>query len=100
MRTGRHRRLRGPASARRRHRGDVVCDLLEYGGEDLQPFPLSNRKRLLAKLVGSRSLGSVLSQHTDEDIFRGVCQMGLERYCLETPLLAVPIRPVNGLAED
>ena len=44
----------------------------------MRPFPLSNRKRLLAKLVGSRSLGSVLSQHTDEDIFRGVCQMGLE----------------------
>jgi bifunctional non-homologous end joining protein LigD len=53
-------------------------DLLEYGGEDLRPFPLSDRKRLLAKVVGKRSLGIVLSQHTDEDIFQGVCQMGLE----------------------
>jgi bifunctional non-homologous end joining protein LigD len=67
------------------HRRGVVTEamlyafhLLEYGGEDLRPFPLSDRKRLLAKVVGRRSLGIVLSQHTDEDIFRGVCQMGLE----------------------
>jgi bifunctional non-homologous end joining protein LigD len=67
------------------HRRGVVTDamlyafdLLEFGGEDLRPFPLSDRKRLLAKLVGERSIGIVLSQHTDEDIFRGVCQMGLE----------------------
>jgi bifunctional non-homologous end joining protein LigD len=67
------------------HRRGVVSDamlyafdLLEFGGEDLRPFPLSDRKRLLAKVVGRRSLGIVLSQHTDEDIFRGVCQMGLE----------------------
>jgi bifunctional non-homologous end joining protein LigD len=53
-------------------------DLLEFGGEDLRPFPLSDRKRLLAKVVGKRRLGIVLSQHTDEDIFLGVCQMGLE----------------------
>jgi bifunctional non-homologous end joining protein LigD len=44
----------------------------------VRPFPLSDRKRLLAKLVGRRSLGIVLSEHTDEDIFRGICQMGLE----------------------
>jgi bifunctional non-homologous end joining protein LigD len=67
------------------HRRGVVTeamlyafDLLEFGGEDLRPFPLSDRKRLLAKLVGKRSLGIVLSQHTDEDIFQGVCRMGLE----------------------
>jgi bifunctional non-homologous end joining protein LigD len=53
-------------------------DLLEFGGEDLRPFPLSDRKRLLAKLVGRRSLGIVLSEHTDVDIFRQVCQMELE----------------------
>jgi bifunctional non-homologous end joining protein LigD len=67
------------------HRRGVVSeamlyafDLLEFGGEDLRPFPLSDRKRLLAKVVGKRSLGIVLSQHTDEDIFPGVCRMGLE----------------------
>jgi bifunctional non-homologous end joining protein LigD len=67
------------------HRRGVVTeamlyafDLLEFGGEDLRPFPLSDRKRLLAKVVGRRSLGIVLSQHTDEDIFQGVCRMGLE----------------------
>jgi ATP-dependent DNA ligase len=67
------------------HRRGVVTDamlyafdLLKFGGEDLRPFPLSDRKRLLAKMVGKRSLGIALSEHTDEDIFRGVCQMGLE----------------------
>jgi bifunctional non-homologous end joining protein LigD len=67
------------------HRRGVVTeamlyafDLLEFGGEDLRPFPLSDRKRLLAKVVGRRSLGIVLSEHTDKDIFQGVCRMGLE----------------------
>jgi bifunctional non-homologous end joining protein LigD len=62
------------------HRRGVVTDAmlyafdpLEYGGEDLRPFPLADRKRLLAKVIGRRSLGIVLSQHSDE-----VCQMGLE----------------------
>jgi ATP dependent DNA ligase-like protein len=45
-------------------------DLLEFGGEDLRPFPLSDRKRLVTKAVGKRSLGIVLSEHTDVDIFR------------------------------
>jgi hypothetical protein len=89
------------------HRRGVVTeamlyafDLLEFGGEDLRPFPLSDRKRLLAKVVGRRSLGIVLSQHTDEDIFQGVCRMGLEGYCFEAALFALPIGSVNGLAED
>jgi bifunctional non-homologous end joining protein LigD len=67
------------------HRRGIVTDamlyafdLLEYGGEDLRPFPLADRKRLLTKVIGRRSLGIVLSQHTDEDIFRGICKMGLE----------------------
>jgi ATP-dependent DNA ligase len=67
------------------HRRGVVTeamlyafDLLEYGGEGLRPFLLSDRRRLLAKVVGRRSLGIVMSQHTDEDIFQGVCRMGLE----------------------
>ena len=71
-------------------------DLLEFGGEDLRPFPLSDRKRLLAKLVGKRSLGIVLSQHTDEDIFRGVCQMGLEG--VVSKRLSSPYR--SGLSLD
>jgi hypothetical protein len=31
-----------------------------------------------SSLIGRRSLGIVLSQNTDEDIFHGVCRMGLE----------------------
>jgi bifunctional non-homologous end joining protein LigD len=56
-------------------------DLLELDGEDLRPLPLSDRKKRLARLLGKRRLGIVLSEHTDEDgaaIFRQACQMGLE----------------------
>ena len=50
-------------------------------GEDLRGLPLSDRKRRLARLLGGRRLGIVLSDHTDEDgatIFRQACVMGLE----------------------
>jgi bifunctional non-homologous end joining protein LigD len=56
-------------------------DLLELDGEDLRGLPLSDRKKRLARLLGGRRLGIVLSDHTDEDgttIFRQACVMGLE----------------------
>jgi bifunctional non-homologous end joining protein LigD len=56
-------------------------DLLELDGEDLRGLPLSDRKKRLARLLGGRRLGIVLSDHTDEDgatIFRQACRMGLE----------------------
>jgi bifunctional non-homologous end joining protein LigD len=56
-------------------------DLLEIDGEDLRPLPLSDRKQRLAKLIGKRRLGIVLSDHTDQNgaaIFRHACAMGLE----------------------
>jgi hypothetical protein len=57
VRHGRPRDLRGLASARDLQRDDAVClRPLAFGGEDLRPFPLSDWKRLLAKLIGTRSL--------------------------------------------
>jgi bifunctional non-homologous end joining protein LigD len=56
-------------------------DLLELDGEDLRSLPLGDRKKCLARLVGKRRLGIVLSGHTDEDgatIFRQACKLGLE----------------------
>jgi bifunctional non-homologous end joining protein LigD len=56
-------------------------DLLELDGEDLRAHPLGDRKKRLARLLGGRRLGIVLSDHTDEDgatIFRQACRMGLE----------------------
>jgi bifunctional non-homologous end joining protein LigD len=44
-------------------------------------LPLGDRKKRLAKLLGRRRLGSVLSEHTDEGgatVFRQACKMGLE----------------------
>jgi bifunctional non-homologous end joining protein LigD len=56
-------------------------DLLELHGQDLRGMPLGDRKKRLARLLGGRRLGIVLSDHTDDDgatIFRQVCRMGLE----------------------
>jgi bifunctional non-homologous end joining protein LigD len=56
-------------------------DLLELDGEDLRGSPLVDRKKRLARLLGSRRLGIVLSDHTDDDgatIFRHACKLGLE----------------------
>jgi hypothetical protein len=39
-------------------------DLLELDGQDLRGMPLSDRKMWLARLVGKRRLGIVLSAHT------------------------------------
>jgi ATP-dependent DNA ligase len=50
-------------------------------GEDLRGLPLGDRKKRLARLLGKRRLGIVLSEHTDEDgatIFLQACKMGLE----------------------
>jgi bifunctional non-homologous end joining protein LigD len=56
-------------------------DLLEIDGEDLRALPLGARKKRLARLLGKRRLGIVLSDHSGEDgatIFRQACVMGLE----------------------
>jgi bifunctional non-homologous end joining protein LigD len=56
-------------------------DLLELDGQDLRGLPLVDRKKRLARLLGRRRLGIVLSEHTNEDgatIFRQACKLGLE----------------------
>jgi bifunctional non-homologous end joining protein LigD len=56
-------------------------DLLEFDGDDLRAQPLGDRKKRLARLLGKRRLGIVLSEHTDEDgalIFQQACKLGLE----------------------
>jgi bifunctional non-homologous end joining protein LigD len=59
----------------------MLYDLLELDGEDLRGLPLVDRKKRLARLLGGRRLGIVLSDHTDDDgatIFRRACKLGLE----------------------
>jgi bifunctional non-homologous end joining protein LigD len=56
-------------------------DLLELDGQDLRDLPLVDRKKRLARLVGKRRIGIVLSEHTDDDgalVFAQACRMGLE----------------------
>jgi bifunctional non-homologous end joining protein LigD len=56
-------------------------DLLELDGEDLRSLPLGDREKRLARLVGRRTLGIVVSTHTADDgatIYRLACAMGLE----------------------
>jgi bifunctional non-homologous end joining protein LigD len=42
-------------------------DLLELDGEDLRGLPLGDRRKRLARLVGRRTLGIVLSAHTADE---------------------------------
>jgi hypothetical protein len=56
------------------HRGGTVSeamlyafDLLDLDGEDLRDMPLSDRKKRLARLVGRRQIGIVLSEQNQED---------------------------------
>jgi bifunctional non-homologous end joining protein LigD len=56
-------------------------DVLELDGEDLRGLPLLDRKKRLARLVGKRRSGIVLSDHTDENgtmLFLQACKLGLE----------------------
>jgi bifunctional non-homologous end joining protein LigD len=56
-------------------------DLLELDGEDLRGLSLADRKKRLARLLGRRRIGIVLSDHTDQDgalLFMHACRMGLE----------------------
>jgi ATP-dependent DNA ligase len=38
-----------------------------HDGEDLRALPLGDRKKRLARLLGKRRIGIVISEHTDED---------------------------------
>jgi bifunctional non-homologous end joining protein LigD len=74
-------------------------DLLEIDGEDLRSLPLGDRKKRLARLVGKRRLGIVLSTHADEDgatIFERACKMGLEG--IVSKRLSAPYR--SGRSRD
>jgi bifunctional non-homologous end joining protein LigD len=56
-------------------------DLLELDGEDLRGLSLADRKKRLARLLGRRRIGIVLSDHTAEDgalLFMHASRMGLE----------------------
>jgi bifunctional non-homologous end joining protein LigD len=76
-----------------------VFDPLELDGEDLRALPLRDRKKRLARLIGKRRLGIVLSEHTADDgasIFQQACRMGLEG--IVSKRLSVPYR--SGPSRD
>jgi bifunctional non-homologous end joining protein LigD len=77
-------------------------DVLELNGEDLRGLPLGDRKRRLARLLGGRRLGIVLSDHTDEerrhDLPAGL-QDGPRGYRLEAVERVLSIGPVARLAQ-
>jgi bifunctional non-homologous end joining protein LigD len=60
----------------------------EIDGEDIRSLPLLDRKKRLARLLGGRRLGIVLSDHPDDDgatIFRHACKLGLEGIVSKRP---------------
>jgi bifunctional non-homologous end joining protein LigD len=69
------------------HRRGTVSEAMLYAfdllldGEDLRGLPLADGKKRLARLLGGRRRGIVLSDHTADDgdtIFRHTCMMGPE----------------------
>jgi bifunctional non-homologous end joining protein LigD len=88
------------------HRRGVVSeamlyafDLLEFDGHDLRALPLIDRKRRLARLLGRRRVGIVLSEHTADDgatIFQQACKLGLEG--IVSKRLSAPYR--SGQSRD
>jgi bifunctional non-homologous end joining protein LigD len=59
----------------------TVSDYLTIAMIPVRQHRTAPRKKRLARLVGKRRLGIVLSDHTDEDgatIFQQACEMGLE----------------------
>jgi bifunctional non-homologous end joining protein LigD len=77
-------------------------DLLELDGEDLRALPLGDRKKRLARLLGKRRIGIVISEHTDEDgatIFREACRNGTGRHRVEEAERTLQVGPVAGLAQ-
>jgi hypothetical protein len=77
-----------------------VFDLLALEGQDLRALPLGDRKKRLARLLGKRHLGIVLSEQTDED---GALNLpaGLQawprRYRVQADERALSVGPVPGL---
>ena len=74
-------------------------DLLELDGEDLRALPLGDRKKKLARLLARRSIGIVLSDHTDEGgalLFVHACRMGQRASCSKR--LSAPYR--SGRSRD
>ena len=77
-------------------------DLLELDGEDLRALPLVDRKKRLARLLGGRRLGIVLSDHTDDDGAHDLpagLPHGPRGHRVEAAERALPIGPVAGLAQ-
>ena len=60
----------------------VAFDLLEIGGRDLRPLPLSMRKDLLAEMLDGASSGIVYADHLEgaegAKMFAAACRMGME----------------------
>jgi bifunctional non-homologous end joining protein LigD len=75
-------------------------DLLELDGEDLRGLPLGDRKKRLARLVGKRRIGIVLTEHTSDDgaaIFQQACKLGLEG--IVSKRLSAPYRCACGRSD-
>jgi hypothetical protein len=59
----------------------LLCKYETENSEDVEGTSLGDRKKGLARLLGRRRIGIVLSDHPTEDgatIFRHACRMGLE----------------------
>jgi hypothetical protein len=80
-----------------------VFDLLELDAEDFRPQPLHARKARLEKLLAAAPASIQFNEHVEGDgqlVFRPRLPQGPGGDCLEAPRSPVPLRPVQGLAQD
>jgi ATP-dependent DNA ligase len=77
---------RGCGASRRKHVFLYAFDLLELDGQDLRHEPLETRKATLASLLRRERIPARLQART-------------RRHRIEAPWLALPLRPLEGLAE-
>jgi ATP-dependent DNA ligase len=74
-------------------------DLLELDGEDLRREPLETRKATLASLLRGSLPGLRLNEHLAHERIPARLQDGPRGHRVEAAWLALPERPVEGLAE-
>jgi bifunctional non-homologous end joining protein LigD len=84
----------------RSRRGDVhLCafDLLELDGHDLRLEPLTERRRLLARLIRKPQCGLVLNEQYEHDgslVFEHACLLGCEGIVSKRQKFTLSIRPL------
>jgi hypothetical protein len=93
----------GPRLSQRVPRDALSFDLVEIDGEGLRWRPIEDRKAALKKLVSNKHPGIAFNKHFDVEgsiVFHHALQARMRSHRVETPRLALSVRPIEGLDQD